>query len=341
MEASLVKFLFRLPDPVLKLFTRGKTITVGGRTMTPGTQILLHILEQRRPTKDLANADPKKLRDLYDKMAGSLDRKPAPLKTKDHELDVDQGTIPVREYIPDNIEDRGNALIYFHGGGMVLCSIKTHDILCRHLANQLGWKVFSIGYRLAPEHQYPVPLNDCESAFDWIADNADDFNIDSGKLAVGGDSAGGNLAASLCVRRKEESKSMPSKQLLIYPATDWAGSYQSRKDYAEGFFLTLDLMKWFTNHYLVDDKDSKNIYVSPIRYNNPAGLPDAVVVTAGFDPLRDEGIAYAKHLRDAGVKVIEREHEGTIHAFANFTIEPLAYRAVLQMAQDLKTIAEQ
>ena len=334
----LLQLIFRLPDSLLKFLVSGKAKTAGDRIMTPGIQLILSILEKNRIRRDITSIDPRIIRDFYDKMAGRMEKKPPSTAVNDHTIDVDQGTIPIREYTPGKLEDTDSALVYLHGGGWSIGSIKTHDILCKHLANLLGWKVFSVGYRLAPEYKYPVLLEDCDRALEWIAENAESLNINPERISIGGDSAGGNLSASVCIKRKEEGRLLPARQLLIYPGVDRGNGYQSMEDFSEGFFLNDHIMNWFSKNYIRSNADLDDFYVSPIRYQNPNGLPPAVVITAGFDPLRDMGIAYAKHLRDSGVKVTEREYPSMIHGFANFTIDPLAYNAVVEFAGDLKKI---
>ena len=338
LVSLLVKLIFLLPDALLKVLVRGGPKTAGERTMSPGIQFILSLLEKNSIRGDITSIDPKVLRNFYDEMAGVMEKKPPSTATKDHTIDVDQDTIQIREYTPGKLDGTDSALVYLHGGGWCIGSIKTHDIVCKHLANLLGWKVFSVGYRLAPEHKYPIPLEDCDRAFEWVWENAESFNINPEKISIGGDSAGGNLSTSVCIKRKEEGRVLPERQLLIYPGVDRDSGYQSMQDFAEGYFLTEDLMTWFTKNYIRSNADLDDFYVSPIRYQNPLGLPPAVVITAGFDPLRDMGIAYAKHLRDSGVKVTEREYQSMIHGFANFTIDRLAYSAVVEFAADLKNI---
>ena len=333
----LIKLIFLLPDALLRLLV-GEAKTAGERTMSPGIQLILSLLEKNSIRRDITSIDPEAIRDFYDKMAGVMEKKPPSTATKDHTIDVDEGTIPIREYTPGKLDDSGAALVYLHGGGWCIGSIKTHNVLCKHLANLLGWKVFSVGYRLAPEHKYPVPLEDCDRAFEWVWENAESFNINREKISIGGDSAGGNLSTSVCIKRKEECRVLPQRQLLIYPGVDRDSGYQSMQDFAEGFFLNEHLMNWFTKNYIPSTVDADDFYVSPIHYQNPLGLPPAVVITAGFDPLRDMGIAYAKHLRDSGVTVTEREYQSMIHGFANFTIDRLAYSAVVEFTADLKNI---
>jgi acetyl esterase len=173
---------------------------------------------------------------------------------------------------------------------------------------------------------------------DWLIENADNLGVDPEKIAIGGDSAGGNLATCLCIKRLEESKQTPERQLLLYPGIDTKGDHKSLKTFTDGYFLlTQELLDWFGNNYLTED-DYQNIYASPMQYQHPEKLPPAVVITAGFDPLRDEGHAYAEFLKEAGVKVYYKEYEGLIHGFANFTIEPACYQAMVEIAKEFKQI---
>jgi len=332
----LLKLMLRLPDFLLKALISEESKISGEKVMALSTHLILSIIEKNRITRDISSLDPQKMRDFYDVHAGRLEKKPPAMATKDHNINVDQGTITIREYVPGNLEDVGPALVYLHGGGWVIGSIRSHDILCRHLAHLSNWKVFSVGYRLAPDYKYPIPLEDCDRAFEWVLNNAASLNINPNKLSIGGDSAGGNLSTCICIKRKEENRKLPEKQLLLYPGVDGKADYPSCEEFADGFFLTKDVMDWFANHYIRKTEDLQDFYMSPIHYQNPSGLPPAIVITAGFDPLRDMGIAYAKHLRDAGVKVTEREYQGMIHGFANFTIDPLAYNAVVEIVEDLK-----
>ncbi len=210
-------------------------------------------------------------------------------------------------------------LIYYHGGGFVIGNIETHDSTCRRLANKSQCQVIAIDYRLAPEHAYPAPVEDALAAFRHIAANAKAFDTDVAKLAVGGDSAGGNLAAVVCQQQKVSGGAMPAFQMLIYPATDSVNASQSRKDFAEGYFLTGKMMKWFFDFYTPKGVDLSDLRVSPLLAKDFAGLPTAFVLTAGYDPLRDEGRAYADKMIDAGVKVTYTNHPGTIHGFFSMT----------------------
>ena len=173
-----------------------------------------------------------------------------------------------------------------------------------------------------------------------MVDNSDSLNIDPQKIVIGGDSAGANLSTCLCIKRLEESKQIPEYQYLLYPGIDGTGDYPSIKTFTEGYFLlTKDLLRWFHDNYMTEE-DHTNPYVAPMHYKTPERLPPAVIITAGFDPLRDEGLAYYEFLKTAGVKVFYKEYEDLIHGFANFTIEPRCYEAVVESAEELKKLME-
>jgi acetyl esterase len=233
----------------------------------------------------------------------------------DRRLPGPAGDIPVRVYTPN-----GSApfplLVYFHGGGWVLGSLVTHDGICRSLAAGAGCVVVSVDYRLAPEHRYPAAAEDCYAATQWCAAHAAELGADAARLAVGGDSAGGNLAAVVAQMARDRGGPRLVFQLLIYPATDAACDTASYRENAEGYLLTAQDMTWFWGHYLGEGTPrASEPYASPRRAANLAGLPPALVITAEFDPLRDEGEAYAHALEDAGVAAKISRYQGMIHGF--------------------------
>jgi acetyl esterase len=224
------------------------------------------------------------------------------------------GEIPARTYVPFGKEPFP-VLVYFHGGGWVLGDIELSDGLCRTLANTTGCIVVSVGYRLAPEHPFPAAVDDAFYATQWAAANASGFGGDPLRLAVSGDSAGGNLAAVVAQIARDRGKPAIQFQLLIYPATDAACDTPSYSENAEGYFLTKAAMQWFWNHYLPKDVDRCHPHVSPLRADNFADLPPALVITAEFDPLRDEGELYAQRMQAAGTPVQLIRYNGMIHGF--------------------------
>ena len=333
-----LNLMMMLPESFRMRMIGDRTIEKDGRTMSPAMQMILYILEKRRITKDIENIGAQKIRDFYDTTAGLLQKRPPRMKTVDHQIDLGDDQMRIREYIPENFKENDHSMLYFHGGGFSIGSIKTHDPVCKFLSEMLGWKIFSVEYRLAPEHRFPVPLEDCDKSMDWLIENADQFEIDINKIAVGGDSAGGNLAACLCIKRIEEGKIQPERQILFYPAVDTGGDYESIKTFTDGYFLlTKELLEWFGNNYL-DESDHTNIYAAPINYDKLDMVPPALIITAGFDPLRDEGKAYAEMLQKNGVKVDYKEYPSLIHGFLNFTIAPECMRAMEEISEKIKSI---
>ncbi len=235
-------------------------------------------------------------------------------KVEDLTIPGPGGDIPVRVYAPEG-EGPFPVLVYFHGGGFVLCDIDTYDSICRALTNAAGCITVSIDYRLAPEHKFPAAVDDCYAAAEWVALNAEAMGGDPSRIAVGGDSAGGNLAAVVALISGERGTPPLSFQLLIYPTTDFALDTPSRRQYSEGYFLTRSMMVWFRNHYLAEEDDAMSHYASPLRAGVIKDPPPALIITAEFDPLRDEGEAYGEKLREAGGDVRISRYDGMIHAF--------------------------
>ena len=207
------------------------------------------------------------------------------------------------------------ALVFFHGGGWVIGDMETHDVLCRQLTAAAEISVVNVDYRLAPEHRFPAAIDDAWSATRWVATHAGELGIDARRLAVGGDSAGGNLAAAVALMARDAGAPAIALQVLIYPVTDVGGESSSYTEFADGFMLTRDSMRWFIAHYVPETSARKDWRVSPLRAPSLAGVAPAVVVTAGFDPLRDEGDTYARKLREAGVRVDAVCYGGMIHGF--------------------------
>jgi acetyl esterase len=235
-------------------------------------------------------------------------------RVEDREVPGVVGPIPIRVYTPPGTGPFP-MLIYFHGGGWVLGSLETHDPVCRSLTNAAGCVTVSVDYRLAPEHKFPAAPDDCYAATRWLAANAADFSADSERIAVGGDSAGGNLAAVVALMSRDRGGPALVHQMLIYPVTDYLPATPSSQEDAQGYFLTSDDMVWFWNHYVRDQADGNNPYASPLRAMSLSGLPPAQVITAEFDPLRDEGELYAARLQQAGVAVNASRYDGMIHGF--------------------------
>ena len=232
------------------------------------------------------------------------------------EADVE---VPIRIYTP-NVKGPGSkgplgALVYYHGGGWVTGDISTHEGICRRLANAAGCVVVSVGYRCAPESKYPAAVNDAFAATRWVFENAGRIGVDPRRIAVGGDSAGGNLAAAVAQMLRDKKVFEPVLQVLVYPVIDFSFDRPSYTENRDGYWLTLASVRWFWDCYLAREEDGRQPYASPIRAASLAGLPPALVQTAQYDPLRDEGEDYAQRLQEAGVAVTLTRYEGMIHGF--------------------------
>ena len=254
------------------------------------------------------------------------------------------GEIPLRAYRP--LGARPDAvlpvLVYFHGGGWVIGDLDTHDTLCRELANGSGCAVVSVDYRLAPEHPFPAAFDDALAATRWVSSHAAELGADPTRLAVGGDSAGGNLAAAVALAARDQTDGrgpLPiAFQLLIYPATDMHRSSESHRRNGEGYLLTRDTMDYFCGHYITDKTRYDDWRASPLRHDDPAGLPPALVITAGFDPLRDEALHYAQRLTEAGNRATHVSFERQIHGFITMgKVIDEANAAVLLCAATLRS----
>jgi acetyl esterase len=271
----------------------------------------------------LAAAGGPALQELEPEAARAMYRSLASMETKEEVARVDDrtvpgpaGDIPVRVYTPaEAVGANHGVLVWLHGGGWVIGDIESADPTCRLLAEQSGCVVVSVEYGLSPEHRAPAPLEDCLAAIAWTAENAELLGADASRLAIGGDSAGGNLAALACIRLRDEFGPEVDFQLLVYPVTDLTRSHPSYDENGEGYFLTADTMRWFVDHHLGGEIDPKDPRVSPLFADSLEGLPKALVITAEYDPLRDEGEAYARRLQEAGVDTELVRYDGQIHGF--------------------------
>lgn len=229
-----------------------------------------------------------------------------------------RGDIPLRLYRPYGAAagERLPALVYFHGGGWVIGDLDTHDTLCRELANGSGCAVVSVDYRLGPEHRFPAAVDDALAATRWVRHEAVALGLDGTRLAVGGDSAGGNLATVVCLLARDAGDLSVAFQMLIYPSTDMTRALPSHRSNGQGYLLTSDTIAFFQGHYLADAAQERDWRASPLLAPDLSRLPPALVLTAGHDPLRDEGLAYAQRLSEAGVRCTALCFERQIHGFA-------------------------
>ncbi|WP_231127890.1 alpha/beta hydrolase [Mycobacterium colombiense] len=305
-----------LPPWLKRLLVGGTRITLDGNTLDPTLQLLL-VGQRRTRTGGLsASGDPEvaraMMRSSHVLMAPEID-----VSTRDFTIPGPENRLRTRHYRPA-VEGPAPFLVFFHGGGFVVGDIESHDGLCRMICRDAAVHVLSVDYRLAPEHKAPAAVLDCLAAYRWALGNAAELGADPSRIAVGGDSAGGNLAALVALLSRDEGIPQPVLQVLMYPVVDLSEETQSRKLFSDGFFLSKRDRDWFTELYLGGtDVAADEAWVSPLKSADLSGLAPALVLTAGFDPLRDEGNEYAEALRSAGVPVDHRQFDALTHGFAS------------------------
>jgi acetyl esterase len=340
VEHRFLRFVCGLPPRVQRrLF--GAPPMIEGQPLADDIHVLLRIAQLFRGDSLRSKGAPSEARAERLREARIVAHRPpiAMARIEAVEIPGPAGQIGARLYVPPAAasQDPPPLLVYFHGGGWVIGDLETHDDPCRFLAAHSGAALLAVDYRLAPEYPFPAAVEDAEAAYAWAVTNAEQLGVNGGRIAVGGDSAGANLAAAVCLPARDAGAPLPAMQLLIYPVTDATGKAASRHTFSEGFLLTRNDMDWFEERYLPAGADRSDPRVSVVRAPDLAGLPPAYVATAGFDPLRDEGEAFAARLRDAGIPVALRRHPGLVHTFANLTaICPSARAAMLEAAGALR-----
>jgi len=313
--AGALRFAFGLPAPLRRLVT-GRPIVVDGQRLHPDAQLLLRLQQlsglewgMTTPAEDrVALAQTNAL--VCGPVVQGVAVRPVRIPRED-------GQIPGRVYEPVGLAPDSAMLIFYHGGGWVSGDLDSHDNLCRFLALEAGVRVLAVDYRLAPEHPFPAAVDDVMVAFEWAVDHAADLRVDPARIALGGDSAGGNLAAVTALRAAQAGGPTPVFLLLLYPAVDASTRRRSRDLFGNGFFLTDAKMDWFRDHYAPEAESWVDPRLSVLLADDLSALPPTYLATAGFDPLRDEGEAFAEKLAKAGVPVVLRRHEGLFHGFAN------------------------
>ena len=307
-DRTALRSLMALPPRAQRVLA-GRPVVIDGQTLAVDLQLMLRARELVRstPPESLPILEARRELRYQQRLAG------VGLSIGSVE-ELEVAGLPARLYVPRGAASVGPLLLFLHGGGWIYGDLESHDPACRFLAEEAGVRVLAVDYRLAPEHPYPAAYDDSVAAFEWLLAHADEVGADPARLAVGGDSAGGTLAATLALTAAERGWPL-AFQLLIYPATDLGGEFPSHASCGEGFLLTRADMEWFRGLYLDDPGQIADPRVSPLRALDLAGLPPALIFTAGFDPLRDEGQAYAERLAAAGVKTVHREFDSLIHGF--------------------------
>lgn len=310
----LARAIPRLPPALLRRLA-GEPVVIEGRRLDPQIQLALRLEELIGPWEPAAPARARARRRRDARIFGG--RRIEIGRTAELDLPGPAGRIRSRLYVPAAAGEHPPLLVYYHGGGHVICDLDTHDQPCRFLAREVPALVLSIDYRLGPEHRFPAAVEDSLAAFAWAREHAERLGADPDRVAVAGDSAGGNLAAVVAQLAAAGDGPAPAHQTLIYPVTDYSAERPSYARFAAGFFLTRDEMHWFRDNYLGSVAERSDPRASPILAADLRGLAPAHVVTCGFDPLRDEGEAYAARLADSGVPTTLRREPDLVHGFVN------------------------
>jgi acetyl esterase len=331
VELTLAHTLMSEKDALALL--DGHRLSRGGRTMDPKAQIVGEFVKSIRvpgyypPLPELR----KQLQTMVELMDEPA---PALARVETIEMPGPGGPMPARVYAAERATAARPAVLYLHGGGWVQGDLDTHHGLCARLAQWSGAIVVSLDYRLAPEHKFPAAVEDCVAAYRWLRAHAGEIGADASRIGVAGDSAGGNLSAVVSQLAAAERLPVPTCQVLIYPAVDFALDTPSHREMEEGHVIPRERILWYSAQYLRSDADKADLRTSPLRAGDLGGQPPALIITAGFDPLRDEGRAYADRLREAGVDVAYHEYPGQIHAFVSLT------RAIPQGLEATREIAD-
>jgi acetyl esterase len=316
LERAAARAVLRLPPRLLRAAVGPCRRAPEGYPLDLQSEVLLALM-RLLGEKAIEHVEPELSRRQLDRAARVLEARVPGVIVREVTLPGGAGPRRVRTYRPRGAPSGGMpGILWLHGGGFVLGSIESHDGVCRALASRAGVAVAALDYRLAPEHRFPAGLDDAVAASRWLLERGEELGFDPAALAIGGDSAGGNLAAVTCQTLRGSARA-PAFQLLVYPATDATRSLPSHRTLGSGLVLTEQNVEWFLDHYIAEPAQAKDPRVSPLLAADLSGLPPALVMTAGFDPLRDEGRAYAEGMRAAGVDVEFVCLEGSMHGYLN------------------------
>ncbi|PXY31237.1 alpha/beta hydrolase [Prauserella muralis] len=317
IQAAAAQLLYALPRPLRRLVA-GRPIRIDGQELALDAQLLLRL--QQLSGASLVDGDSvESARAALDVSRHLVSGRPVqPVRASEVTIPAEHGELPATLYTPEHLPEGSGLLVFYHGGGWVIGTRASHDNTARYLAKHAGVRVLSVEYRLAPEHPFPTATEDALAAFDFAHTKAAELGADPGRIAVGGDSAGGNLAAVTAQVTTQRGGPAPAFQLLLYPGVDATVRRRSRELFGDGFFLTDEHMTWFLDRYAPEGVDRSDPKLSPLLTESLAGLPPAYIATAGFDPLRDEGEAYAARLEAAGVPVALSRQADLIHGYVNF-----------------------
>lgn len=335
MISNLVRWIlariFQLPHSLKLRLLRAEPIVIRGNTLHPDLQLLL---AWDRFLPKLNRKPPPKARTIYAKSA-KFTGTPLPknMTIQNRVIPLKQTELPIRIYTPEN-HSEGNCLIFFHGGGCVIGGLDSHGYYCGELADDTKAKVIAVGYRKAPEAKFPIPQEDAYAAYEWIYNNAGNLGINREKILVIGDSAGGYLAASTCLKARDAKFPLPKGQVLIYPMTDLRMITDSHRVFANGFLLTSKLFSYFVQHHISSPQDVHHPKASLILAQDLKGMPPAIIAIAGFDPLQDDGACFGEQLRKEGNQVEFIHHPQLIHGFITMSgVLPAARHANQKIAK--------
>ena len=334
VQKFIVRTLLKLPDGILIKMSGGKPLAIDGRILDARTQFLA-VQGAKQPS--ITTLDPAAARAGTAAGLSLLDDAPREsVAVRELSVPGPAGPLAARLYTPKDASGPLPGLVFFHFGGCVIGDLDTCHTFCAMIADVAQCAVFNVAYRLAPEHKFPAAVDDALTAYRWAEAHAADLGMIAGRIGVGGDSAGGYLSAVVAQEEKRAGRAGPALQLLIYPVTDWDWKGGSMDSCANVYPLTSDIMNWFAGLYLNNAAEAKDVRVSPMTEPDLAGLAPAIVVTAGFDPLRDQGAAYAEKLKAAGVPVTYRCEDSLAHAFTAMTgVVPAAKAACEKIATDV------
>lgn len=332
LQATIAKLMFKLPAGLKVRMAGGEPVMIGGRTLDPTIQLMAHGAKDQPP---MSSMEPEMAQAAAKEGLAMFAAKPEPgVSYEDMTIPSQEGhEIPVRIYRPADQEPAAPIMAYFHMGGGVILDVEACHAFCSMISKAAKCPVVSVDYRLAPQHKFPAGLEDCITAYQWALNKAESYGAPAGRAALGGDSMGGNFTAIIAQESTRRGMPKPDLQLLVYPATDLVTEFESASLYGECYPLTSDTMEWFMAQYLPDGFDTASVLLSPAQEARLEGLPRAIIATAGFDPLVDDGAAYAKKLEAAGVDVTYKCYDSLAHGFTAFTgIVPAARAACLEIA---------
>ena len=309
-------------------------------SLDPQIEIILGLAKQAN-LPEIWQLTPDQGREQYLMRVNNLKLSEPIFHAEDRRITGPGSGLPIRIYTPRELKtaEKLPVLMWFHGGGFVIGSLDTHDSVCRLLANRADCVVVAVDYRLAPESKFPAAVEDCEAALKWVALHAVEFGGDPACIAVGGDSAGANLATVIAILARDAAHPKLVFQLLVYPCTAPEPETASHHKFKEGYFLTRNLITWFYRQYLRSGKDEHDFRYAPLLHDDLSGLPPSLIIVAGYDPLRDEGVEYARKLIEAGNRVRLSNYEGMIHGFYLMGgAVDTARRAVTESAEAMREI---